>query len=111
MIGLLLKQYNPYQIWLEETATGLALQEDRELAWGSRINLVPVEQDRIGRLRVQDAKIRDGQVLFPQGAVFMSQVERELLSYPHGETDDIVDSISLALKHGGTGYDWTMSWV
>jgi phage terminase large subunit-like protein len=43
--------------------------------------------------------------------VFMSQVERELLSYPHGETDDIVDSISLALKYGGTGYDWTMSWV
>ncbi len=41
----------------------------------------------------------------------MSQVERELLRYPHGETDDILDSISLALKDGGTGYDWTMSWV
>ena len=43
------------------------------------IKLVPIEQDRIGRLRVQDAKFRDGQVLFTQGAVFMSQVERELL--------------------------------
>jgi phage terminase large subunit-like protein len=41
----------------------------------------------------------------------MSQVELELLSYPHGDTDDIVDSISLALKYGGTGYDTTMSWV
>ena len=48
---------------------------------------------------------------FLEGAVFMSQVERELLSYPHGETDDIVDSISLALKYGGTGYDSTLSWV
>ena len=111
MIGMLLEQYNPYQIWLEETATGLALQQDRELRSRFRIKLVPVEQDRIGRLRVQDAKFREGQVLFPEGAVFMSQVERELLSYPHGETDDIVDSISLALKYGGTGYDWTMSWV
>ena len=111
IIGMLLEQYNPYQIWLEETATGLALQEDRELRSRFRIKLVPVEQDRIGRLRVQDAKFREGQVLFPEGAVFMSQVERELLSYPHGETDDIVDSISLALKYGGTGYDSTMSWV
>ena len=41
----------------------------------------------------------------------MSQVEQELLSYPHGDTDDIVDSISLALENGGTGYDPTMSWV
>ena len=48
---------------------------------------------------------------FPKALSFMSQVERELLSYPHGETDDIVDSISLALKYGGTGYDSTMSWV
>ena len=35
----------------------------------------------------------------------MSQVEKELLSYPYGDTDDIVDSIGLALKYGGTGYD------
>lgn len=41
----------------------------------------------------------------------MPQVEKELLNYPRGETDDIVDSISLALKHGATGYDTTLSWV
>ena len=107
IINRLLNQYNPYQIWLEETATGMALKEDREVRSRSRIKLVPIEQDRIGRLRVQDAKFRGGQVLFPEGASFMSQVERELLSYPHGDTDDIVDSISLALKYGGTGYDTT----
>jgi len=111
LIGMLLERYDPYQIWLEETATGLALQADRELPSRFRIKLVPVEQDRIGRLRVQDAKFREGRVLFPEGASFMSQVELELLSYPHGDTDDIVDSISLALKYGGTGYDTTMSWV
>jgi phage terminase large subunit-like protein len=110
-IGRLLKQYNPYQIWLEETATGKALKEDREGQSRSRIKLVPIDQDRIGRLRIQDAKFREGRVLFPEGASFMSQVELELLSYPHGDTDDIVDSISLALKYGGTGYDTTMSWV
>jgi predicted phage terminase large subunit-like protein len=110
-LSKLVNEYNPYQIWFEETATGVAIKETSEWRWRARIKLVPIEQDRIGRLRVQDAKFREGRVLFPKGALFMSQVERELLSYPHGDTDDIVDSISLALKYGGTGYDTTLSWV
>jgi hypothetical protein len=35
---------------------------------------------------------KDGAVRFPKHASFMLQVEKELLSYPYGETDDIVDS-------------------
>jgi phage terminase large subunit-like protein len=41
----------------------------------------------------------------------MQDLESELLSYPYGQTDDIVDSIALALTVGGSGYDSTMSWV
>jgi predicted phage terminase large subunit-like protein len=107
----LVQQYRPYQVWFEETATGVALRNDREVPSRSSIKIQPIEQDRKGRLYVQQAKFQDGHVLFPEGASFMSQVERELLSYPHGDTDDIVDSISLALKYGGTGYDSTLSWV
>jgi predicted phage terminase large subunit-like protein len=107
----LVQQYRPYQVWFEETATGVALRDDREVPSRSLIKLQPIEQDRKGRLYVQQAKFQDGRVLFPEGASFMSQVESELLSYPHGDTDDIVDSISLALKFGGTGYDATLSWV
>jgi transposase InsO family protein len=40
-----------------------------------------------------------------------AEFESELLSYPYGQTDDIVDSIALALTVGGSGYDSTMSWV
>ncbi|MGE3987446.1 phage terminase large subunit [Pseudorhodoplanes sp.] len=107
----LMQQYRPYQIWFEETATGVALREDRELQSGHLIKLQPIEQDRKGRLYVQQAKFQDARVLFPRDALFMPMVERELLSYPFGDTDDIVDSISLALKFGGTGYDSTLSWV
>lgn len=107
----LVQQYHPYQIWFEETATGVALKNDRELLSRSLIKIQPIEQDRKGRLYVQQAKFQSGRVLFPENASFMAQVEKELLSYPHSDTDDIVDSISLALKYGGTGYDSTMSWV
>ena len=77
----------------------------------SLIKIQPIVQDRKGRLYVQQAKFKDGLVQFPEEASFMQQVENELLSYPHGDTDDIVDSIGLALEHGGTGYDSTLSWV
>jgi predicted phage terminase large subunit-like protein len=107
----LVEKYKPEQIQIEETAIGLALKTDFDLMRHSSIKLQPIEQDRKGRLYTQQAKFKDGAVQFPQNESFMSQVERELLSYPYGETDDIVDSISLALKHGATGYDTTMSWV
>lgn len=69
------------------------------------------DTDARGRLYTQQSEFKDGNVQFPKQASFMALVEKELLSYPYGETDDIVDSISLALKYGGTGYDTTMSWV
>jgi predicted phage terminase large subunit-like protein len=107
----LVKQYNPYQILIEETATGISLKNDRDVPPRHLIKIQPIEQDRRGRLYVQQAMFKDGLVQFPEGASFMPQVENELLSYPHGDTDDIVDSISLALKYGGKGYDSTYSWV
>jgi predicted phage terminase large subunit-like protein len=107
----LIQEYQPYQIQIEATAIGMALKNDREVPRRSSIQLQPIEQDRRGRLYVQQANFKDGVVQFPKHASFMSQVENELLSYPYGETDDIVDSISLALKYGGTGYDTTLSWV
>ena len=107
----LVQKYKPYQILIEETAMGIALKNDRDLQPRFLIKLQPIEQDRKGRLYVQQAKFKEGIVQFPEGASFMSQVENELLSYPYGDTDDIVDSIGLALQHGGKGYDHTLSWV
>jgi hypothetical protein len=41
----------------------------------------------------------------------MAEVETELLSFPQGKTDDIVDSIMQALAHKTWGYDSTYAWV
>ena len=107
----LVNAHSPYQIVIEETATGLALSEDRDLQSHFLIKLFPIEEDRKGQMYVQQAKFTKGDVQFPEGASFMAKVENELLSYPYGDTDDIVDSIRLALQHGGKGYDSTLSWV
>ena len=50
-------------------------------------------------------------VLFPRTANFLAEVESELLRFPQGKTDDIVDSISQALAFKTWGYDTTLSWV
>ena len=84
---------------------------DRELQSHFLVKLFPIEEDRKGQIYVQQAKFKKGNVQFPERASFMPRVENELLSYPYGDTDDIVDSIRLALQHGGKGYDSTLSWV
>ncbi len=112
IFGELVTQFSPYQILIEETATGKALEKDLSLLLSRHlIKLQPIEQERSARLYVCQAMFKDGKVRFPVGTAYMSQVEQELLSYPHGTTDDVVDSIALALQHGGTGYDSTYSWV
>lgn len=104
------EQYQPFKILIEETTTGKALKKDRKLPGSFLIKLVPIEDDRKGRVYVLDSMFKEGLVRFPKDAPFMPDVENELLSYPDGQTD-IVDSISLALSVGGSGYDSSLSWV
>jgi predicted phage terminase large subunit-like protein len=105
------QQYKPYKILIEETTTGMSLKKERDLPGRYLIKPVPIELDRKGRVYVLQEMFQKGLVQFPKNAPFMRDVENELLSYPYGQTDDIVDSISLALSVGRSGYDTSMSWV
>lgn len=107
----LVRQYKPFKILFEETAVGQALKESKDLYSHHLIKLKPVHPDPVGRFYTQQDKFSEGRVQFPEDATFMPEIERELLSYPHGTTTDIVDSIALALEHGDKGYDSTYSWV
>jgi len=105
------EKYKPYKIYVEETTTGLALAKDRNVVGHHLVTPHPIHHDRKGRVSVLERLFTDGLVQFPKDAPFLSEIEDELLSYPFGQSDDIVDSIALALSVGGTGYDSTMSWV
>ena len=99
------EQYKPFKISIEETTTGMSLKKERDLPGRYLIKLVPIEPDRKGRVYVLQSMFQKGLVRFPKNAPFMQEVENELLSYPYGQTEDIVDSISLALSVGASGYD------
>jgi predicted phage terminase large subunit-like protein len=107
----LAQKYRPHRVLIEDASTGTALaQELKRVHFGGATRLVPIERDKIGRVYVNQAKFEAGLVLFPRGAAFLPELEAELLRFPHGKTDDQVDSISQALSDE-PGYDSTMSWV
>ncbi|MEA2880563.1 MAG: hypothetical protein QOF14_5759 [Hyphomicrobiales bacterium] len=105
----LAQQYKPHAILIEDASTGSALQQMLRPK-GLPVRLVKVESDKVGRAYVQQAKFEAGQVLFPSNASFLAELELELLRFPQGKNDDIVDSITQALGHKW-GYDTSLSWV
>jgi predicted phage terminase large subunit-like protein len=105
------KQYQPSKIFIEETTIGKSLKGARNLPGSFRIKLIPIEEDRGSRVYVLQSMFEEGLVQFPKDAPFMHDLENELLSYPYGQTNDIVDSIALALTVGGSGYDSSYKWV
>ena len=107
----LAKRFKPDSILIEDASTGIALAQELREVHRHVIDPIPVHRDKVGRLYVHQAEFAAGRVLFPKGASFLPELEAELLVFPHGRTDDQVDSISQALSYEPSGYDSTLSWV
>ena len=107
----LAERFNPNAVLIEDASTGTALTQELGQVLRKPIKPITPERDKVGRLFVQQDKFEAGRVLFPKGASFLPDLERELLSFPQSKTDDQVDSISQALAYKVSGYDTTFSWV
>lgn len=105
------ERWHPNRILIEDASTGIALAQELTALQRFAIKKVPVERDKVGRLYVQTHKFEAGQVFFPRHSAFMKDVEAELLTFPQGRHDDIVDSISQVLAHGASGYDTSQNWA
>jgi predicted phage terminase large subunit-like protein len=93
------KLHKPSIVLVEDASTGIALAQELKKELHMPVKPVPVEHDKKGRMYVQQEKFYKGQVLFPKGAPFLNELERELLAFPNSPHDDQVDSISQALNH------------
>jgi predicted phage terminase large subunit-like protein len=107
----LAKRYQPQWVLIEDASTGWSLSQELSLIYfGGITQLVKIEHDKIGRLYVNQAKFASGKVRLPRHAPFLPMVVAELLTFPQGKTDDIVDSITQALSCD-TGYDISGKWI
>lgn len=98
------KKWNPSEILVEDASSGPHLAEALKKSRLHQVRLVPVVLDKVTRLWNQAPKFQAGRVFLPKDAPFLAQVEKELLSFPKGQTNDIVDSISQALAYEGPSY-------
>ncbi len=89
--------YTPEVILVENKASGTALLQD--LRQSTSLPLVAMNPvlDKVTRLAQVLPWFESGRVFFPARAVWLGELEAELLAFPHGRHDDMVDSISQAL--------------
>jgi predicted phage terminase large subunit-like protein len=71
----------------------------------SGIIAVKPEGDKVSRMAVASAKFEAGQVLLPEQAPWLADLEAELFVFPGSRHDDQCDSISQALL------DQNISWI
>ena len=103
------KKHGPSVILVEGASSGDFLAAELKKSCRYRVELVPVVLDKVTRLWNQAAKFANGRFFLPEHAPFRGIVEKELLTFPKAQTNDIVDSISQALAYEGSGY--TLAYV
>jgi len=83
-------------VLVEDAGAGTSLVEELR---GRVSGIIPVRPtgDKASRMAVASAKFEAGQVLFPERADWLADLEAELFAFPGSRHDDQCDSISQAL--------------
>jgi predicted phage terminase large subunit-like protein len=99
----LAKSWKARRVLVEDSGAGTSLvQELRGRVSG--IIAVKPEGDKVSRMAVASAKFEAGEVLLPQRAAWLADLEAELFTFPGSRHDDQCDSISQALLHKSTSF-------
>jgi predicted phage terminase large subunit-like protein len=93
-------------ILIEEAGVGGALAAELKDAGLPSVPIKP-DRDKVTRMSVQSGKFESGLVYLPKNASWLPDLEDELFGFPHVPYDDQVDSISQALAHEFSRYEWT----
>jgi predicted phage terminase large subunit-like protein len=100
------RSWKARRVLVEDAGAGISLvQELRSKVPG--IIAVKPEKDKVTRMAVASAKFEAGQVLLPERAHWLADLEAELFVFPGSRHDDQCDSISQALLDESFSFiDW-----
>ena len=98
-IFLAVKKWNPLCVGVETVAYQAALKHflEKEMPHrGTFFRIQPLKADRSKNLRIDTIQPRFalGTVWFKKDAYWLRDIENELLAYPHGAHDDIIDALA-----------------
>ncbi len=100
------KAHKPEKILIEDAGIGGALADELKADGLPAVRIKP-DRDKVTRMSIQSAKFESGSVYFPKDAPWLRDLEDELFGFPYVRHDDHVDSISQALAHELSNYEWT----
>jgi len=98
------KQWKARRVLVEDAGAGTMLVQELRARVSGIIGVKP-ERDKVSRMAVASAKFEAGQVLLPERAPWLADLESELFAFPGARHDDQCDSISQALL------DNNISWM
>lgn len=89
----LINKWKPLAVLIEDKASGQSLIQDLKK---NKINIIPIKviKDKITRFASITPIFESGRVLFKEQSAWLFDLEYELLSFPTGNHDDQVDSVS-----------------
>jgi predicted phage terminase large subunit-like protein len=73
---------------------------------GLAVKELKADKDKISRAMPLAARMESGDIYFRQGAMWLPDVERELMTFPVGHHDDIVDAISYGVLCAQVRREW-----
>ena len=99
-------RFAPSFVSVEAVQAGIQIiQEGRRK--GLPITELKADKDKYARAMMAVAKTEAGLLFFEQGAAYGEGLEHELLTFPNGANDDMVDMVSYAaLEAARRGFDW-----
>ena len=101
----LAKQWDCRDVLVEDASSGIALiQELDRGAHGLAIRPIKPKGSKEERAIATSVLIEEGKVYIPETALWLADFLGELAAFPEGAHDDIVDSLSQALKYLADNY-------
>ncbi len=74
---------------------------------GLAVKELRADKDKVSRALPLAARMESGDLYLRQGATWLPEVERELMSFPVGHHDDIVDAIGYGVISAQAKREWT----
>ena len=101
-------KYEPNEVLIEDKASGQTLIQDLKQKGLKQVKPIKVEKDKVARVNNITELFYNGRVLFYDKAHYLQDLQNELITFPSGKHDDIVDSISQFLNYMITRKTTTM---
>jgi len=97
LINNMYKKYRWAYVWMEKQGfTKTFIQEAQRQ--GMRVREMDASKDKITQAMPLSARMEAGDVLFRSNASWLEDLERELMTFPVGRNDDIVDALVLGVQ-------------